>query len=336
MDVWKGDRLNRIECALENIHEEGERALITARKNIYYLSGFMPTATSFLILEDEPVLLVSEMDRESAMAESRVDVRIFKRIKDVRESFDLSGVLVEPATPVGLLERLGIGGDFRVMDPVSDIRMVKDREELKRMEDALRIAENSFKKLEFNGTEIEIAARLDYTMRLAGSEGVSFDTIVASSERSSIPHAVPTANTTGSPVLIDWGAVREGYHSDTTRTIVEGEGEHEVLEIVLEAKRAGVKALKPGARACDVDSAVRGVIGEYGYADNFIHSTGHGVGLDVHEKPSLAAGDETVLRKGMVLTVEPGIYIPGEFGVRVEDMVVVGEGVMNRLPDALG
>jgi len=327
--------LNRIEYALENVHEEGERALITARENIYYLSGFMPTATAFMILQDEPVLLVSEMDRESAMVKSSVDVRTFRRISDVCESFDLKGVLVEPATPVGILERLGIRADFRVMDPVSDLRMVKDREELKKMEEALRIAEDSFRSLELVGSEIEIAARLDYSMRVAGSEGVSFDTIVASSVRSSIPHAVPASETTGSPVLIDWGAVREGYHSDTTRTIVEGEREHEVLEIVLEAKRAGVRAIKPGARACDVDSAVRGVINEYGYAENFIHSTGHGVGLDVHEKPSLAAGDETILRRGMVLTVEPGIYIPGEFGVRVEDMVVVGGSVMNRLPDVL-
>ncbi|MBC7111931.1 MAG: aminopeptidase P family protein, partial [Methanothermobacter sp.] len=316
-------------------HEEGERALITSRENIYYLSGFMPTATSFLILADEPVLFVSEMDRESAMVKSSVDVRSFRRLSDVSESCDLAGILVEPATPVGILERLGINRDFRVKDPVSDLRMVKDREELKKMEEALRIAENSFKKLEFKGTEIEIAARLDYSMRLAGSEGVSFDTIVASSVRSSIPHAVPAAETTGSPVLIDWGALMEGYHSDTTRTIVEGEREHEILEIVLEAKRAGVRALKPGARACDVDSAVREVIAEYGYGENFIHSTGHGVGLDVHEKPSLAAGDETVLRRGMVLTVEPGIYIPGEFGVRVEDMVLVGEGIMNRLPDTI-
>ena len=327
--------MNRIEYALENVHEEGERALITARENIYYLSGFMPTATAFLILQDEPALLVSEMDRESALAKSSVDVRTFRRLSDVGESLDLKGVLVEPATPVGILERLGIGGDFRVMDPVSDLRMVKDREELKKMEEALRIAEDSFRSLELVGSEIEIAARLDYSMRVAGFEGVSFATIVASSVRSSIPHAVPAAETTGSPVLIDWGAVREGYHSDTTRTIVEGEREHEVLEMVLEAKRAGVRALKPGARACDVDSAVRGVIEEYGYGENFIHSTGHGVGLDVHEKPSLAAGDETILRRGMVLTVEPGIYIPGEFGVRVEDMVVVGGGVMNRLPDVL-
>lgn len=326
--------LERIEGALEAISGKSDRALITKRENIYYLTGFMPTVTAFLFLSDEPVLFVNEMDLESAEG-CGIHVEAFRRVSDVSDMVELRAVAVEPSMPVGLIERIGLGRDFQVMDPIADLRMVKEREEIRRMEAALKIAEESFKKIEFSGSESEVAARLDYLMRLGGSEGVSFDTIVTSASRSSIPHAVPTSNDLGSPLLVDWGAVHSGYHSDTTRTLVESEREHEILEVVIEAKREGLKVAKPGVRACEVDSAVRGVIEEYGYADKFIHSSGHGVGLEVHERPSLSADDKTVLTRGMVLTIEPGIYLPGEFGVRVEDMFVVGGGVMNSLPDHL-
>ncbi|MCG2828348.1 Xaa-Pro peptidase family protein [Methanothermobacter sp. K4] len=326
--------LKRIEGALEVISGKADGVLITKRENIYYLTGFMPTVVAFLFLSDEPVLFVNEMDAESAEG-CGIHVEVFKRVSDVSDRVELRSIAVEPSMPVGLIERIGLGRDFQVMDPIAELRMVKDREEIRRIDAALKIAEESFKKLEFRGSESEIAARLDYIMRLEGSEGVSFDTIVTSASRSSIPHAVPTSNGLGSPALVDWGAVYGGYHSDTTRTFVESEREHEILEVVIEAKREGLRAAKPGVRACEVDSAVRNVIEEYGYADNFIHSSGHGVGLEVHEKPSLSADDKTVLAKGMVLTIEPGVYLTGEFGVRVEDMLVVGDGVMNRLPDHL-
>ncbi len=327
--------LERIERALETISGKADMALITKRENIYYLTGFMPTVTAFLFLTDEPVLFVNEMDIESAEG-CGIHVDVFKKVSDVSDMVEPGALAVEPSIPVGLVERIGLGSDFQVMDPIAELRMVKDREEIGRMDKALKIAEESFKEIEFHGSESEIAARLDYIMRLGGSEGVSFDTIVTSASRSSMPHAVPTSNDLGSPLLVDWGAVHSGYHSDTTRTFVESEREHEVLDILIEAKREGLRAAKPGVRACEVDSAVRGVIDEYGYADNFIHSSGHGVGLEVHERPSLSADDKTVLTEGMVLTIEPGIYLPGEFGVRVEDMFVVGGGVMNRLPDHLG
>lgn len=326
--------LKRIEGALEVISGKADGVLITKRENIYYLTGFMPTVVAFLFLSDEPVLFVNEMDAESAEG-CGIHVEVFKRVSDVSDRVEPRSIAVEPSMPVGLIERIGLGRDFQVMDPIAELRMVKDREEIRRIDAALKIAEESFKKLEFRGSESEIAARLDYIMRLEGSEGVSFDTIVTSASRSSIPHAVPTSNGLGSPALVDWGAVYGSYHSDTTRTFVESEREHEILEVVIEAKREGLRAAKPGVRACEVDSAVRNVIEEYGYADNFIHSSGHGVGLEVHEKPSLSADDKTVLAKGMVLTIEPGVYLTGEFGVRVEDMLVVGDGVMNRLPDHL-
>ncbi len=318
-----------------NKSTEGGKHIITKRENIYYLTGFMPSSLSILILEDEPFLLVNEMDREAATENSTVEVRTFSRMGDLREVLaDTEDLVVEPSMTVGLMKSLGIGS-FEVDDVVSELRMIKDRDEIGNIRRALQIAEEALKELEIEGSESSIAAKLEYLMRLEGSEGASFDTVVTSGARSSIPHATPTGEPAGSPLLLDWGAVYKGYHSDTTRTAAWTEREQEILEIVVEAKKEGLRTIKDGVRACEVDRAVRSVMEDYGYLENFIHSTGHGVGLEVHEKPSLAPGDKTVIRKGMVVTVEPGIYLPGEFGVRMEDMVVVGNGaeVINRLPD---
>ena len=155
------------------------------------------------------------------------------------------------------------------------------------------------------------------------SERASFETIMASGARTSLPHGTPTYNEIESPVLIDWGAVYNNYSSDTTRTIIETEKQEEIFNIVLDAQKTAIKSIKPGVRSCEIDTAARDVITEYGYDDAFIHSTGHGVGLEIHEYPSLSKNDEGKLEKEMVVTVEPGIYIEGEFGVRIEDMVLI-------------
>ena len=317
-----------------NKSTEGGKHIITKRENIYYLTGFMPSSLSILILEDEPFLLVNEMDREAATENSTVEVRTFSRMGDLREVLaDTEDLVVEPSMTVGLMKSLGIGS-FEVDDVVSELRMIKDRDEIGNIRRALQITEEALKELEIEGSESSIAAKLEYLMRLEGSEGVLR---YCCDFRGEVKHTTchPTGEPAGSPLLLDWGVVYKGYHSDTTRTAAWTEREQEILEIVFEAKKEGLRTIKDGVRACEVDRAVRSVMEDYGYLENFIHSTGHGVGLEVHEKPSLAPGDKTVIRKGMVVTVEPGIYLPGEFGVRMEDMVVVGNGaeVINRLPD---
>ena len=123
--------------------------------------------------------------------------------------------------------------------------------------------------------------------------------------------------------MIDWGALYQNYASDITRTIIKSEEEEEILSIVLEAQKKAIETIKPGVKASYIDKVARNVIEDYGYGDNFIHSTGHGVGLEIHEKPSLSSKSDEKLEKGMVVTVEPGIYLEGKFGVRIEDMVLI-------------
>jgi Xaa-Pro aminopeptidase len=177
-------------------------------------------------------------------------------------------------------------------------------------------------------TETAVAAELEYAARLAGAEAMSFPTIVASGERSGLPHG--QASRAKLPrrgfVTLDFGVVLNGYCSDMTRTVHIGRAtaaEREAYEAVLEAQLAGVAAVRAGVAAGDVDEAARSVLRRAGLDQWFTHSTGHGVGLEIHEGPRLAARQTRKLEAGMVVTIEPGIYIPGKFGVRIEDMVVV-------------
>jgi Xaa-Pro dipeptidase len=168
-----------------------------------------------------------------------------------------------------------------------------------------------------------VALDLDNLMRKYGAEGNSFDTIVTSGSNSSLPHATPQDKQLEQPILIDWGAKYQGYCSDNTRTMVYTEKQNEICDIVAEAHDKAIKAIKPGLKCCEIDKVARDIISEYGYGDNYIHSTGHSIGLDIHEIPTFSAKDKTVIEKGMVITVEPGIYLEDNFGVRLEDTVAV-------------
>jgi Xaa-Pro dipeptidase len=301
-------------------------------ENIRYLTGFRPSSSSILILKDNPILLASKIDREDASGSSMVNLEVYKEFDDVKKL--LSGkVGVEKSMTVETYKKLSEGFDVETTDVVEISRSVKSSWEIENIEKALQIAEKSFMELEFTGTEVELAAQLEYNMRINGSERASFESIMASGSRTSLPHGTPSMNKVESPILVDWGAVYNNYSSDTTRTIIETERQEEIFNIVLDAQKTAIKAIKPGVRSCDIDTAARDVITEYGYGDAFIHSTGHGVGLEIHEKPNLSKNDEAKLEKGMVITVEPGIYIEGEFGVRIEDMVLVknNASVLNKI-----
>lgn len=316
--------------------ENIDTLLILNPNNINYLAGFMPSASSILIVKDEPVLLTNQMDMEDALINSKIPVEELKSLKELKES--LSGTIgLESSMNIQTFERLKKDSSFetKITDIVERMRSVKTNEELKNIEKALEIAENAFKSTEFdeNKTENEIGAEIEYNMRLNDAKKASFDTIVASGKRSSLPHADVSNNKLERPVVIDWGALYNNYCSDTTRTIIETERHEEIFDIVLEAQKSAVAAIKPGVKACEVDKAARDVITEYGYGESYIHSTGHSVGLEIHENPSLSKRDETIIEKGMVITVEPGIYLKDDFGVRIEDMVhVTNKGhVLNKL-----
>jgi len=230
---------------------------------------------------------------------------------------------------------------------VEPLRLIKDEDELRLMTRAALIGCELFEHILYlirpGIREVEIAAELEYQARLRGAEGMSFETIVASGERSALPHG--KASTSRVPrrgfVTLDFGIIREGYCSDMTRTVCLGKPkaeERSAYEAVLEAQESAVAAVSAGVSSGDVDEAARSILRKAGMADAFSHSTGHGVGLEIHEPPRVGAGQKTRLQPGMVVTIEPGVYWPGKFGIRIEDMVTVaktGGQVLTPAPKAL-
>jgi len=317
----------KIDEIIEKKDQENLNSLILLKpENIAYVTGFMPSSTSVLILKEEPVLLTSKLDLEEASQKSTVQLEEFKSLSEIKKILKetVSGkVGVENSMTVGTCKKLCEDFQIEITDIIEGLRTIKSPDEIKKIKGAIKIAEDSFKDLDFSGTEDNLAAQLEYNMRSAGSLRPSFETIVASGPRSSLPHASTTSKMLESPIMIDWGAFYQNYASDTTRTIIKTEEEEEILSIVLEAQKKAIETIKPGVKASYIDKVARNVIEDYGYGDNFIHSTGHGVGLEIHEKPSLSPKSDEKLEKGMVVTVEPGIYIEGKFGVRIEDMILV-------------
>ena len=230
---------------------------------------------------------------------------------------------------------------------VEPLRWVKDEDELALMAEAALVGCKLFEHiLDFirpGLAEFEVAAELEHRARLLGAEGMSFETIVASGARSALPHG--RATTARLPrrgfLTLDFGVILNGYCSDMTRTVYLGRPkvkERNAYQAVLEAQEAGVAAVAAGARCGDVDEAARGVLRRAGLAEAFTHSTGHGVGLEIHESPRIGAEQTARLLAGMVVTIEPGIYLAGEFGIRIEDMVTVtrtGGQVLTPAPKAL-
>lgn len=227
------------------------------------------------------------------------------------------------------------------------LRGSKDDEELARMTAAQRIAEGALAQILTEicpgMTEKAIAARLDYLMVSAGAEKTSFDTIVASGSNGSMPHAVPTLRRVqkGDFITMDFGCVYQGYCSDMTRTVALGEPTDEmkrVYDIVLQAQLTGIAAAKAGATGAQIDGAARKVIADAGYGAYFGHSFGHSLGIDIHESPNAAPSNDRPMPENAVVSAEPGIYIPGRFGVRIEDVMVLrpeGAEVITRAPKAL-
>ena len=215
---------------------------------------------------------------------------------------------------------------------VEELRAVKQPEEVAVIRGAAALADEAFAELVAGGltghTERELALKLEYEMRRRGASRPSFDPIVAAGPHGALPHAQPRDEPVrvGELVVIDWGAQLDGYCSDCTRTLATGALDSEAVEIyqlVLDAQLAALEEVKPGAVGREVDSVPRAAITAGGHGEHFGHGLGHGVGLEVHEAPRLAQASDAVLAPGNVVTVEPGIYIPGRFGVRIEDLVVV-------------
>ena len=226
---------------------------------------------------------------------------------------------------------------------VQQLRMVKDADEIDHIRRAVNLGAEllptALDAIKPGTRETDVAAELEYGARSAGAEGMSFETIVASGLRSALPHgkASTAAIARKGFVVLDYGVILAGYCSDMTRTVHVGHASREarsMYDAVLEAQLAAIAAVRPGVRVADVDRAARSVLKNSGLGKFFTHSTGHGVGLEIHEPPRIANGAEDVLQPGMVITIEPGVYVPERGGVRIEDMVIVTESGCDVLTPA--
>ncbi len=230
---------------------------------------------------------------------------------------------------------------------IENMRHLKSAEELRALAKAIRVAEDAFRAtlrtIRVGQTELEMAARIEYEMKRRGASAPAFSTICAEGANAAVPHATPGTRKVkkGSAILFDWGAKVGGYNSDLTRMVFVDSIPRKIREIygvVLEAQKAAVAAVKPGARMCDVDSVARSIVTDAGFGKEFTHGLGHGLGLEVHEAPSLSWRSDEKLVAGMVVTVEPGIYLPRVGGVRIEDDVLVtsrGNRVLTHLSKSL-
>ena len=230
---------------------------------------------------------------------------------------------------------------------IQSLRMVKDEDELAILREAAllgcRLFDHLLGFIRPGISEIEVAAELEHQARLRGAEGMSFETIAASGPRSALPHghATPARLPRRGFLTMDFGVILKGYCSDMTRTVYLGSprsSERDTYQAVLEAQMAAVAAVCHGAGCGEVDEAARGLLRQAGLHENFTHSTGHGVGLEIHEPPRVGAGQTARLEEGMVITIEPGVYLPGSYGIRIEDMVAVtrtGGEVLTPSPKTL-
>lgn len=308
---------------LDAMHlKEIESFLILNPINITYLSGFKPSSTSIIVIKDDTMLYTSKLDMEDALYKSNIPVAEFKSLDEIINS--LKGVVgIEKTMPLSIYKKICNDYETRLTDIIESSRMIKSADEIKNIQKSIEIAEKSLLNIEICGTENKVAADLEYELKSNGSIKPAFDTIIASGRRSCIPHATISLNKLDYPVVIDWGAVYNNYCSDITRTLIESEKQSEIFDIVIEAQKEAINVIKPGIKASYVDKVARKVIVDYGYGENFIHSTGHGLGLEVHENPTLSNNSKFRLQKGMVITIEPGIYIKDKFGIRIEDDILI-------------
>lgn len=342
----------RIQAVRAGLDAAGcDALLVTDDVNRRWLTGFSGSAGLVLLTSADAWLVTDGRYAEQAAAEvagacAPVEVVVERSLDAQRQAVavraaGLARVGLEAAT-VPWAQVKAYDADWfpdAELVPTEGVveggRRVKDAAEVARIEAAALVADRALAAvrplLGEGPTELEVASELDAAMRRLGAEGPSFDTIVAAGPNASRPHAQPTGRRMqpGDTVVIDMGAVVEGYCSDMTRTFVLGgpdATQARLLEVVGRAQRRGVEAVADGVAAADVDAACRDVIEEAGLGEHFVHGTGHGVGLRIHEDPRLGPASTDVLAAGNVVTVEPGVYLPGVAGVRIEDLVLVGEG----------
>ncbi|MGZ7441833.1 M24 family metallopeptidase [Paenibacillus sp. TH7-28] len=338
--------------------------LITDPKHVYYLTGFLSNPHErFLgaVLQSgsEPFLVVPALDEEAARAAADVDeiithqdtddpyLLLKQRLKGTLGTIGFEKDQVTVARFEQMQETLGFSRYLDVGPWLRELRFRKNADEVAKIKHAVNLIEQvlteSVRQVKEGISENELVAEVEYQIRKLGADGPSFDSMVLSGEKTALPHGVPGTRQIrrGDLVMFDIGVYADGYASDITRTFAVGELSGELVKIyetVLAANMAAIQAIKPGVAFASIDKAARDVIEAAGYGPYFIHRLGHGLGIDVHEFPSVHGKNEQLLTEGNVFTVEPGIYMPGVGGVRIEDDVLVtasGVEVLTTYPKQL-
>lgn len=316
--------------------------LITEESNVTYLSGYTGTESYLFITADKNYFLTDFRYLEQAQKELkgfeivlRTDQSYPHMVNDLCKKNGVKRVGFEE-NRISYQLYMMLSKVFRaifpipVLNAVESLRIIKDADEIKLLKQSASIAIQGVRFLQAQlaqgQKEIDIQGKLEYDTKLLGSEKPAFDMIVAAGPGSSMPHAISGNRTVqeNDMVLVDMGVVYKGYRSDLTRCFFIGKIprlKQKIYDIVKQAQALGIEKAKPGVRIGDVDVACRSYIEKAGYGKYFGHSTGHGVGLEVHEAPGVSAKNNDILKPGMIITVEPGIYLPDQFGVRIEDMI---------------
>ena len=337
--------MTKFEKLFSVLPESIEAAIITDDLERRYLTGMKSSAGTVICFKDKAYLIIDFRYIEKATktvkdAEVILQGKLFDQINELLTKHGAKTVAVESdtmtVTSLAMYkERITASEVISTRDlssAIGKLRIVKTQDEIDKIIKAQRIAEAAFEDvLNFikpGVTEREIGLHLDYYMLSHGAEALSFDTIALTGANTSLPHGVPgdTVVMPNSFVLMDYGATFDGYHSDMTRTVCVGtptDKMAEVYETVLKAQLDAIAAIKAGVVGSDIDKIARDVITDAGYGDKFGHSLGHGVGIEIHEAPNAAPSSTHIFEENMIVTVEPGIYLPDEFGVRIEDFVVI-------------
>ncbi|MBR3630225.1 MAG: aminopeptidase P family protein [Oscillospiraceae bacterium] len=350
-------RIDRLRALLAG---KADCALVTDDINRRYLTGMKSSAGYVLVFPEEAYLIIDfryiekahEIVKTCTVLQQEPGVlrqlgSLMRRHGAKTCALESMSLTLQRADTFRKIEGVEFLTDNTLSQALYDLRTVKEPEEIVRIKAAQQIAEEALERLlqtlHAGMTEREVAIELDFNMRRLGAEDLSFETIALTGAHTSMPHGVPDDRVIepDSFVLMDFGAVVEGYHSDMTRTVCVGtptEEMREIYHIVRTAQNAGLAAARPGITGRELDAAARDIIRDAGYGDAFGHSLGHGVGLEIHEYPVAAPSRTQILAPGNVVTIEPGIYLPGKFGIRIEDFVQINENGcenLTKIPNTL-
>lgn len=341
---------------LSLLPSEIDCVLIMSEENRRYFTAFPSSDGALLISRQGSVFLTDSRYIEAAQktvkaCPVRLSKNLAKELPELMGEFNVKTLAVETTrlTVAQFSEFARIMTDVNICTEdvadkaIDEIRMVKSEGEITLVKQAQSIAERAFDHIltfiKPGVTEREIQLELDYFMLRNGAEALSFETIAVSGVNSSMPHGVPSDKKieNGDFITMDYGAVCGGYHSDMTRTVAVGsvsDEQKKIYNTVLEAQKAAVERMAPGVSCADADKAARDIIAAAGYGEFFGHGTGHGVGVEIHEQPRVSPTSKQTLAPGNLVTSEPGIYLPGLFGVRIEDMVLITEDGRKNLSHA--